>query len=68
MRQQIKLIDTKPTPALPRFKKTRVVPLPEFVADELLHYLQVAEVLEGERKTAPSIGGIIFYTSLEKTN
>ena len=60
VRQQIKLIDTKPTPALPKFKRTRVVPLPEFVAQRLSEFLQSAEVLEGERSYSPSVGGIIF--------
>lgn len=60
VRQQIKLIDTRPTPALPKFKKTRVVPLPEFVADELSAFLRFAEVLEGERTLSPSVGGIIL--------
>ena len=60
VRQQIKLIDTRPTPALPKFKRTRVVPLPEFVAQRLSDFLETAEVLEGERSYSPSIGGIIF--------
>lgn len=60
VRQQIKLIDTKPTPALPKFKKTRVVPLPKFVADELSQFLEFAEVLSGERSFSPGIGGILF--------
>lgn len=60
VRQQIELIDTRPTPALPKFKKTRVVPLPEFVAQRLSEFLQTAEVLEGERSYSRSIDGIIF--------
>jgi integrase len=60
VRQQIKLIDTRPTPALPKFKKTRVVPLPGFVAEELARYLESTEALEGERSNLPGVGGIIF--------
>jgi len=60
VRQQVKLIDTRPTPALPKFKKTRVVPLPEFVAIELADYLRRYEVLNGERTSIPSVGGILF--------
>ena len=60
VRQQIKLVDTRPTPALPKFKKTRVVPLPEFVVQRLSEFLQRVAVLEGERSYGPSIGGINF--------
>lgn len=60
VRQQIKLIDMKPTPALPKFKKTRVIPLPDFVAQRVSEFLQTAEVLEGERSYSPGVGGIIF--------
>ncbi len=60
VRQQIKLINTKPMPALPKFKRTRVVPLPQFVAEEISHFLKSAQVLEGERTFSPGLGGILF--------
>lgn len=60
VRQQIKLIDTRPTPALPKFKRTRVVPLPKFVANEVSEYLKTIEALSGERSLTPCVGGMIF--------
>ena len=60
VRQQIKLVATKPTPALPKFQKTRVVPLPAFVATQLQEFLLRTEPLRGERTLSPGVGGLLF--------
>jgi len=61
VRQQVKLINSRPSPALPKFQKTRVVPLPEFVATLLAQHLETVGVLDGEQSLEPCIGGLLFY-------
>ena len=60
MRQQIKLVDTKPTPTQPKFERTRVVLLREFVAEKLSDFLKSTEVLEAEGTLSPSVDVIIL--------
>jgi integrase len=60
VRQQIKVIGYAPTPCLPKGAKTRSVPIPEFVRDEIAEYLSTVEPLAGERTLDPSEAGIIF--------
>jgi integrase len=60
VRQQIKLIDTKPTPALPKMRKTRVVPMPDELVRALRTHLDASEVLPGEQTLSPGEGGLLF--------
>ncbi|CAN2202958.1 XerC Integrase [Candidatus Nanopelagicaceae bacterium] len=60
VRQQIKVVGYKPIPALPKGKKTRSVPMPEYVRDQIAAFLEACEPLEGERNLEPTEAGIIF--------
>lgn len=60
VRQQIKVVGYKPIPALPKGKKTRSVPMPEHVRDQVEAFLKTCEPLEGERNLEPTEAGIIF--------
>jgi integrase len=60
VRQQIKLIDTRPTPAFPKSKKSRVVPMPDLLKDLLIEHLNASEVLEGPQLFDPCVGGLLF--------
>jgi integrase len=61
VRQQIRIVDSRPQPALPKYGRTRTVPLPEWVASELAAHIAGWPPLEGERITAPSFSGLLFY-------
>jgi integrase len=43
VRQQIKLINTKPSPSLPKSKKSRVVPMPDALKNFLIEHLNAFE-------------------------
>lgn len=60
VRQQIKLVNMKPTPALPKMKKTRTVPMPEELSSVLWNHLEAFEILPGEQTLDPGVGGLIF--------
>lgn len=60
VRQQIKVVHYQPIPCLPKGTKTRSVPMPEYVRDELVEFLDTCHPLEGERTLEPSEAGIIF--------
>lgn len=60
VRQQIKLVSYKPIPTLPKGKKTRSVPMPEYVRDQVAVFLETCVPLEGERSLEPTEAGIIF--------
>jgi integrase len=66
VRQQIRIESTSPTPALPKYGRTRSVPLPEWVAYELARTLERFEPLTGERVVAPGLGGLMFYSRERK--
>jgi integrase len=66
VRQQIKIIATRPTPAYPKGQKTREVPMPQFVAQELRSLMEIQPPLEGERLSTPGVGGLIFYLREKK--
>ena len=66
VRQQIKVVNYKPVPALPKFKKTRTVPMPESVRDEIYLYLKKHDPIEGEHTFEPSLSGLIFTTREHK--
>jgi integrase len=62
VRQQIRLVGSEaPSPALPKYGRTRTVPLPEWVANALAAHIQQLPPLNGERLSAPSLGGLLFY-------
>ena len=60
VRQQIKVIRYQPTPCLPKGGKTRSVPMPLFVRDEIAKFLSHVEPLAGERTLDPTEAGILF--------
>jgi integrase len=60
IRQQIKLINTKPTPSFPKSKKSRVVPMPDMLKHFLIDHLNRFEVLAGQRLFEPCVGGLLF--------
>jgi integrase len=67
VRQQIKLVQHKPTPAPPKYGKSRVVPMPEWVGLALAAHLSQREPMPGERTDAPTVGGLLFYTRERKS-
>jgi integrase len=66
VRQQIKLLLDRPTPAPPKYGKTRVVPLPEFVSVALAEHIRNYPPLAGDRTDEPGLGGLIFYGREQK--
>lgn len=62
VRQQIRLEAGIPKPALPKYGRTRTVPLPEWVATALVAHLDMAEPMAGERLAGPSLPGLLFVT------
>jgi integrase len=61
VRQQIRLIDGGPQCALPKYGRTRTVPMPVWVGDELSAHLVGLEPLAGERLHAPTAAGLMFF-------
>jgi integrase len=60
VRQQIKVVRYQPIPCLPKGTKTRSVPMPDYVRDELVAFISTCDPLEGERTLEPSEAGVIF--------
>ena len=61
VRQQIRLAVGPPEPSLPKYGRTRTVPLPEWVANALAAHIQQLPPLDGDRLSSPSLGGLLFY-------
>jgi integrase len=61
VRQQIRIVNSAPLPALPKYRRTRTIPMPAWVVDSLAEHLATLEPLAGERTHAPSIAGLMFY-------
>lgn len=61
VRQQIRIVESRPQPALPKYGRTRAVPLPDWVAQELAAHLAAWAPLDGQRIHGPSLGGLLFY-------
>ena len=61
VRQQIKMLDHRPHAAPPKYGKSRVVPLPEFVAVALAEHIRRFPPLPGDRTDEPGFGGLLFY-------
>lgn len=66
VRQQIRIVGGRPSAALPKYGRTRTVPLPEAVATLLAAHLQAVEPLAGERVQGPGLGGLLFYSRERK--
>jgi integrase len=60
VRQQIKLIDTKPTPFWPKNRKSRVVPIPDLLKKSLIEHIESFGVLDGDQLYEPCVGGLLF--------
>lgn len=61
VRQQIRLVASCPTPALPKYGRTRTVPLPIWLSEVLVRHICSFSPLPGERTHAPGVGGLLFY-------
>jgi integrase len=61
VRQQIRIVGGAPLPALPKYRRTRTVPMPAWVVDALAGHLMTLEPIAGERTHAPSVAGLMFY-------
>lgn len=61
VRQQIRLLNGIPTPSLPKYGRTRTVPMPEWVANALAAHISAFSPLEGDRIESESTGGLLFY-------
>lgn len=66
VRQQIRLEAGRPVPALPKYERTRTVPMPEWVGLELARHVERVAPLAGERLEAPATGGLLFYSREQK--
>ncbi|KQP66904.1 tyrosine-type recombinase/integrase [Nocardioides sp. Leaf285] len=66
VRQQIRLEDGRPVPALPKYRRTRSVPLPSWVGEQLEASTREHAPLGGERSDRPGLGGLLFYTRERK--
>ncbi|MFC6697155.1 tyrosine-type recombinase/integrase [Nocardioides daphniae] len=62
VRQQIRLEAGKPVPALPKYQRVRSVPVGGWVLEHLERHLGSLQPLSGERRTTPSLGGLVFYS------
>jgi integrase len=61
VRQQIRLIGSAPETALPKYRKTRMVPMPAWVANALAAQLRDYPPLPGPLTEEPGVGGLVFY-------
>ncbi len=61
VRQQIRLVNGAPAAALPKYGRTRTVPLPEWVANSLAAHIAELPPLVGEPASEPSLAGLVFY-------
>jgi integrase len=63
VRQQIRLAGgLPPEPALPKYRRVRTVPLPEWTAVALSEHLRMWPPLNGDQVEGPSLGGLVLYT------
>lgn len=62
VRQQIKLIKHQPKPALPKNRKSRSVPIPEFLLDLVKQHVSKYGVLEGEQILEPCTAGLLSFS------
>jgi len=61
VRQQIRIVGNSPEVALPKYGRTRAVPLPEWVANELAAHIARHSPLPGDRRDGPDLGALLFY-------
>lgn len=61
VRQQIRIVAGIPTPALPKYQRTRTVPLPDWVKRELAAHIAAIDPLPGVREQSIGGGGLLFY-------
>jgi len=61
VRQQIRIVGSVPLPALPKYGRTRTIPMPAWVLDALAEHLATLEPIAGERTHAPSVAGLMFF-------
>ena len=61
VRQQVKLLEHRPSVAAPKYGKSRVVPLPDFVGLALAEHVRRYEPMPGDRTDEPGIGGLLFF-------
>jgi integrase len=61
VRQQIRLVNGAPAAALPKYGRTRTVPLPEWVANSRAAHIAELPPLVGEPASEPSLAGLVFY-------
>lgn len=66
VRQQIRLEAGTPVPALPKYERTRTVPMPAWVADALAESVETYAPMTGERLEGPALGGLLFYSRERK--
>lgn len=66
VRQQIRLEGGRPVPALPKYRRTRSVPMPAWVEEHLSAALEHAEPLPGDQSDRPGMGGLLFYSRERK--
>lgn len=66
VRQQIRLEAGIPKPALPKYGRTRTVPLPEWVAGVLSAHMKDWRPFPGEALAAPSAAGLLFVSREKK--
>lgn len=60
--QQIKLTAGRPAPDLPKYGRSRSVPVPEWLIADLLAYADEWQPMAGERADGPGLGGLLFST------
>jgi integrase len=61
VRQQIRIVEGRPGVALPKYGRTRSIPMPEWVGEALAEHLAQFDPIEGERLHAPSVAGLMFF-------
>lgn len=66
VRQQIRIERGQPRPALPKYGRTRTVPMPDWVASSLGERLESGTTLPGLVTAAPGVGGLLFFTRERK--
>lgn len=66
VRQQIRLVEGRPQAALPKYRRTRTVPLPDWVGKELSRHISDWNPLPGEWSSTPGLGGLLFYSRERK--
>ena len=62
VRQQIKLVGGKPTPAAPKYGRTRTVPAPDWLLQEIGDHVDRWSPGAGVRSDSPGVGGLLFVS------